>query len=300
MYAITGITGQVGAQIADELLSAKLEVRAVLRDETKAAAWAERGCEIALASMADEAALTRAFGGAQAVFVLLPPIFDPSPGFDESRRHVAALFAALEAARPRHVACLSTIGAQAEPENLLTQLQIMESTLGALPMPVAFLRAAWFMENVAWDVDGARTSGVLPTFLQPIDKPVPMIATADVAHAAAQLLQETWEGRRIVELEGPERVTPRQLAVELGRVIGREVVARPVPRATWESAFKSQGMNNPQPRIRMLEGFNEGWIEFESEPSHTRKGVTPLQIVLRRLIRTDSGSAFADHPIATQ
>jgi uncharacterized protein YbjT (DUF2867 family) len=284
MFAITGITGQVGGQLANELLDAKLEVRAVLRDKAKAAVWAQRGCEIALASMDNEAALTRAFDGAEAAFVLLPPLFDPTPGFAESRRNVAALAAALEAARPRRVVCLSTIGAQAEPENLLTQLQIMERSLAALPMPVAFLRAAWFMENVVWDIDAARTSGVIPTFLQPADKPVPMVATADVAHLAAQLLQETWEGRRVVELEGPERVTPRRLAAELGQVIGREVVAQPVPRATWESAFKSQGMNNPQPRIRMLDGFNEGWIEFESGPSGSRKGVTSLQTVLRGLV----------------
>lgn len=28
--------------------------------------------------------------------------------------------------------------------------------LGSLPMPVAFLRAAWFMDNAAWGIDSAR------------------------------------------------------------------------------------------------------------------------------------------------
>ena len=36
------------------------------------------------------------------------------------------------------------------------------------------------------------------------------------------------------------------------------------PRETWESLFQSEGMKNPAPRIQMLDGFNEGWIEFES------------------------------------
>jgi NAD(P)H dehydrogenase (quinone) len=40
--------------------------------------------------------------------------------------------------------------------NLLNQLGLVEKALGALPTPVCFLRAAWFMENVAWDVAPAR------------------------------------------------------------------------------------------------------------------------------------------------
>jgi NAD(P)H dehydrogenase (quinone) len=57
-----------------------------------------------------------------------------------------------------------------------------------------------------------------------------------------------------------------------------------VPRATWESLFVSQGMKNPAPRIRMLDGFNEGWIEFESGQAGSRKGKVALETVLRSLI----------------
>jgi hypothetical protein len=37
-----------------------------------------------------------------------------------------------------------------------------------------------------------------------------------------------------------------------------------VPRDTWEGPFASQGTKNPTPRAQMLDGFNEGWIEFEN------------------------------------
>jgi uncharacterized protein YbjT (DUF2867 family) len=289
MFAITGITGQVGRRLATELLDAHCKVRAVLRDASKAPPWAGRGCEIALASMDDAAALTTAFTGAQAVFVLLPPNFDPSPGFPETRRNVAALVEALQAARPRRVVCLSTIGVQAERENLLTQLQIMERAFTALPMPVAFLRAAWFVENVAWDVESAKQTGVMPTFLQPADKEVPMVATADVAHAAARLLREEWRGQRIVELEGPGRVSPALLAATLGEILKRDIFAQPVPRATWEALFRSQGMRHPAPRIAMLDGFNEGWIAFERGDTQMLKGATSLHAALTAVI--DRGSA---------
>jgi uncharacterized protein YbjT (DUF2867 family) len=149
MFAVTGITGQVGRQLADELQAAGAPLRAVLRDAAKAEAWRARGCDVALAAMDDADALAAAFAGAAGVFVLLPPVFDPAPGFAETRRHVDTIVRALRTARPAHVVALSTIGAQAVPENLLTQLQMLEAGLRALPMPVSVLRAAWFVENVA-------------------------------------------------------------------------------------------------------------------------------------------------------
>jgi uncharacterized protein YbjT (DUF2867 family) len=50
------------------------------------------------------------------------------------------------------------------------------------------------------------------SFLQPLDKAVPMVATADIGREAAKLLQESWTGRRVVELEGLRRVTPDEVA----------------------------------------------------------------------------------------
>jgi NAD(P)H dehydrogenase (quinone) len=285
-YAITGITGKVGGEVARTLLGAGQSVRAVMRDDKKASAWADQGCAVAIAEMTDAAALTAAFSGTDGVFVLLPGNFDPSPGFPELRAILAALEAALLAARPSRVVCISTIGAQATTENLLTQLGIMEQTLGELPLPITFLRPAWFMENCSWDVAPARQSGVIPSFLQPLDKPFPMVASADVARRAARLLQETWSGRRVVELEGPTRVSPNDVAATFSRVIGEPVRVNAVPRETWRGLFQAQGMKNPTPRIRMLDGFNEGWIEFESGAAGTVKGTTPLEAVVNALIAT--------------
>src|ERR1700683_2801835 len=84
MYAVTGITGQVGGAVARALMAQGENVRAVARDAGKAAPWVERGGELAIGEMTDAPALPRAFAGADGVFVLTPPIFDPSPGFTEA------------------------------------------------------------------------------------------------------------------------------------------------------------------------------------------------------------------------
>jgi uncharacterized protein YbjT (DUF2867 family) len=285
MYAITGITGQVGGIVARTLLAGGKNIRAVVRDSAKGETWARQGCEVALAAMDDPDALRAAFAGTDGVFVLLPPNFDPSPGFPESRHIIAALRKALESARPERLVVLSTVGAQATTENLLTQLSLMEQALGTLPLPVTFLRPAWFMENAAWDLPSARDTGVIPSFLQPLDRKIPMVGTADVGRVAAELLQESWKGNRVVELEGPGRISPNDIAAGYAHLLGRAVSSRAVPRDTWEALFRSQGMHNPTPRMRMLDGFNEGWITFEHDPL---KGRVELQTVLHGIIERAS------------
>ena len=287
MYAIMGVTGQIGGIIAKTLLAARQPVRAVVRDAGKAQAWVDRGCDLALANIEDPRALTAAFREAEGVFVLVPPNFDPSTDFSEARAIGVGLRAALDAARPARIVYLSTIGAQAIQSNLLTPHTIIEQALAELPLPITFLRPAWFMENCSWDVAQARNQGVIPSFLQPLDKPVPMVATADIGNVAAGLLQEEWSGRRIVELEGPRRVTPNDIALGFTKLLGHPVRMEAVPRQSWEQLFQSQGMKNPLPRIRMLDGFNEGWIDFEFGESGSQKGNVGLETVLKGLIEQD-------------
>jgi uncharacterized protein YbjT (DUF2867 family) len=284
MYAITGITGKVGGALARALLADGQPIRAVVRDTDKGRAWAERGCSVALAEMHDAASLSAAFKGTAGVFILPPSEFDPSPGFPEARAVIDAVKTALESAHPGKVVCLSTIGAQATQSNLLTQRTLMEQALRELPMPVTFLRPGWFMENAAWDVGPARDEGLVHSFLQPLDKAVPMVATADVGRVAMQLLQETWNGKRVVELEGPQRVSPNDLAAAFAEILGRPVRAEAVPRETWGALFRAQGTKDPMPRIQMLDGFNDGWIDFEGGEATVVKGRVELETVLRGLV----------------
>jgi NAD(P)H dehydrogenase (quinone) len=290
IYAVTGITGQVGGVVAGKLLEAGKAVRATVRSADKGPPWMKRGCQVAIADMADANALTDAFAGAEGVFILLPPIFAPSPGFPEAKAVIAAVKATLTKTHPKKIVCLSTIGAQATQTSLLTQLSLLEQSLGTLPTPIAFLRAAWFLENFAWDIGPVQKTGVLDSFLQPMEKLFPMVATADVGRVAAELLQQQWTGRRIVELEGPRRITPNDVAATFSKILNRPVQARAIPRETWPARFAAQGPGNFEPRIQMLDGFNQGWITFESDQSRTVKGVVEIESVLRELIQRQPGT----------
>jgi uncharacterized protein YbjT (DUF2867 family) len=242
------------------------------------------GCDIAVADLSDSEALTAAFAGTSGVFAMLPPVFDPAPGFPEAMGFINPLRAALERANPAKVVALSTIGSDAAQPNLLNVLGRMEGALGNLPMPVAFLRAAWFMENAAWDIDSAK-SGIIQSYLQPLDRAVPMISTDDVGRVAAALLLERWEGKRVVELEGPQRVSPNALAAAFAKALGTPVRAEIVPRDQWETIFRGQGMKNPTPRIQMIDGFNAGWIDFADHGAHARKSSIGIEQAVTTLIQ---------------
>ena len=282
VYAITGITGKVGGIVARTLLAAGLPVRGVVRDADKGRPWADKGCEVAVASISDAAGLTSAFSDVDGVFLMTPPDFDPEPGFPKTHEAIAAVKAAIAAAQPAKVVFLSTVGAQVTEFNLLNNSNITEEGLRTVPVPVAFLRAAWFMENASWDVAAAK-AGIIPSFLQPLDHPIPMVATTDIASTAAELLRESWTGLRIVELEGPRRYSANDVAAGFGEAVGHPVQMEPVPRGTLEALFRSQGMKHPLPRIRMIDGFNEGWIDFEGGGAEHRTGRIPLESVLKDL-----------------
>ena len=284
MYAITGITGKVGGEIARSLLADGQSVRAVLRDRAKAADWAAKGCAVAIADMGNAEQLAAAFSGAEGVFILPPSDFDPEPGYPEAKRVIDSVTSALIKARPQRIVCLSTIGADAPHDNLLTQRTLMEKSLSTIGLPLTFLRPGWFMENALWDVAAARDEGVLRSFLQPADKVFPMVATKDVGRVAADLIQQNWTGERIVELEGPARVSANELAQTFATVLGRPVDVEIVSRDSWEGLFRVQGMKHPLPRIRMLDGFNEGWIEFRDHGRSAVKGNTPLLDVITALV----------------
>ncbi|MEH3116388.1 MAG: NmrA family NAD(P)-binding protein [Methylorubrum populi] len=284
MYAITGITGKVGGELARTLLGNGRPVRAVVRDVSKARIWEALGCEVALAEMEDAEALAEAFVGAEGVFILPPSEFDPAPGYPEAQRVIDSVVSALRAAKPERVLCLSTIGGDASRDNLLSQRTMLEKAVATVGIPVTILRPAWFIENALWDLPSARDAGVIHSFLQPADKLFAMVATKDVGRVAADLIQKCWSGMRVVELEGPRRVSPNDIALAFGRALGKVVRVEIVSRSGWETLFRSQGMRYPLPRINMLDGFNEGWIEFQDGGAKALKGRIDADAVIATLV----------------
>ncbi|MFF2016177.1 NmrA family NAD(P)-binding protein [Paenibacillus sp. NPDC058177] len=287
MYTVMGVTGQVGGAVANQLLAEGKSVRVVVRDEQKASAWKERGAEVVTADYRDSAALQVAFTGAEAVFVMNPPYFYPEEGFPETKEVVKSIRLALEAAAPQKFVALSSVGAQ-HPQGLgiIGSLHILEQELSQLSIPSAFLRAAWFMENSLWDIEPAMSNGHIQAYLAPLDRKIPMISTVDIGKIAAATLQQTWEGTRYLELQGPAAYSPKDIASTLAKLLNRNVEAILIPRSDWADTFVQQGgiADRVNGRLEMLDGFNSGWIDFERQGTELITGSVTLEEALNKLI----------------
>ena len=287
MYAVMGITGKVGGAVARTLLAKGEKVRGIVRNPEKAAEWQKQGAELFQADYDDVEALTAAFTGVAGVFVMVPPNFAPTPGFVETKAALKVLHEALSRALPSKVVYLSSIGAeQTSGLGLITSSHLLEETLSDLPFSQAFLRAGWFIENSAGDVDSARNEGKIRFQLHPLDGKFPLVATADIGKAGAETLTQSWKGIRYIEVAGPESYSPLDIADAFADAVGHAVEAIDVPRTEWETLWVSQGMpeGRTAPRAEMVDGFNSRWIHFGVPGAEHVVGTTPLREVITQLV----------------
>jgi NAD(P)H dehydrogenase (quinone) len=281
MFTIMGITGKVGGAVAENLLAAGKSVRGVVRNPEKAKAWADRGVELVQAAYDDTEGLAKAFAGAEGVFAMIPPDFAPAPGLPDQKRTISAFREALEQTKPGKAVFLSSIGSE-QPSGLglITSTHLMEDATRTLPIPVAYLRAGSFMENWVGALDHIRATGEMPFFYAPIERKFPLVATRDIGLAGAKVLQESWRGERVFEVDGPEGGTDLyEVAAAFGRALGREVKAVQLPEPAWQSVLVTMGM--PAGRtglyIEMVKSFNSGWIHFGNPGTETFHGPTTIE-----------------------
>ncbi len=289
MFTVLGITGKVGGAVAENLLAAGKTVRGVVRDSGKAKAWADRGVELVQSPYDDAAGLAKAFSGAEGVFAMIPPDFAPAPGLPDQKRTIAAIREALEQASPGKAVFLSSIGSE-QPSRLglITSTHLMEEAMGTLAIPVAYLRAGSFMENWLGALDHIRSTGKMPFFYAPLDRKFPLVATRDIGLAGAKVLQESWTGERVLEVDGPEGGTDLyETAAAFGRALGRQVKAVLLPEAAWQSVLETMGM--PAYRtglyIEMVKSFNSGWIHFGNPGTEKFHGPTTIEAFTREMVK---------------
>ena len=240
MFLITGITGHVGSAAAQHLLDSGKQVRALVRDQAKAAPWAAKGVELVVGDWSDPETLARALDGVEGAYLMMPPSQTPSRDFREAKAVIASYKQALAKAAPPKLVALSSMGSEKTSGlGLITATHLLEEALSDMPFPVAFVRAGGFYENYLFGLQAAQ-GGALPIFYSPTDRKLPMIATVDIGAEVAKLLTTQWQGKRVIELGS--MVSSDELASQLGEVIGREVKAQAVPRAAWTSALEHMGL----------------------------------------------------------
>jgi uncharacterized protein YbjT (DUF2867 family) len=262
-------------------------VRAVVRDPAKGESWKTRGAEVAVADLDDVSSLARAFEGVDAAYVLNPPAYTLPDLFARAETVAANIAQAVRSARLPRLVVLSSIGAHlASGTGNIRTNRILELVLGRLECPVTFLRPAYFMENWAWVAQVAAQGGVLPSFLSPTGRGIPMVSSSDIGAAAARALLDAGVNG-VIELEGPRACSPDDVASAFTQALGRPVNANAVPEAEWTPTLEQSGFS---PRtieswIEMFRGFNGGLIAFEARTSAPVRGGTTIEKAVRAIVQ---------------
>jgi uncharacterized protein YbjT (DUF2867 family) len=218
-YVILGATGNTGSIIADTLLLGRKKVRVVGRDAGRLQRFVGKGAEAFTGDVSDAAALTKAFRGARAAYLMLPPITSRE---DQERESDAIAKAVKESGVP-YAVYLSSYGAHVpKGTGPVTGLHSSEQKLNAIrDLNVLHLRAAYFMENNLAAIEMIHGMGLFGHALLP-DLKLPMIATPDVGtHAAQRLLDLDFSGKQTRELLGERDLSMTEVTAVIARGIGK-------------------------------------------------------------------------------
>lgn len=284
MFVITGATGNTGSIVAKALLSAGKKVRAVVRNAAKAQALADLGAEIFVADLTDQAALARAFEGAQGVSLMSPPDLSTTDFIADRKALTGKQVQTLAKARVPHVVALSSTGAQhAEGTGPILTTYNLEQQLIAAGIPATFVRASFFVENWGAVLHPVKQDGVLPSFIR-ADQAIPMSSAPDIGRALANALLEGPQGTKAIELSGPTDVSPNDVAATFAKILGKPVKVVEAPISAVVPTFTSFGISQNIAELfqEMYEGIASGKVAPES--GLNLYGTTSLETTLRALL----------------
>ena len=284
MFVIMGATGQTGGATLRELRRRGATVRAITRDPQRASFG--EGVEAVRGDPTDGTGLAAAFAGAEAAYVMLPPLLQAEDVLAASKDVSQAIADAVRDARVPYVVALSSGGAHlADGSGILRTLYDFERALRMTGAAITFLRAGNFMEDWVSVLAVARSEGVLPSGHAPLDTPMETVSTEDIGGCAAALLLDPVPGERIVNCLGPQDYTPTDAAAALTRLLGRPVTAVVASRDDTLAGLLAAGMSGDcaEKVVELSEGLNAGRIFFEPV-GETRRGNVTLEQALRRLI----------------
>lgn len=244
MNIVLGASGQVGSAITDFLIEKKVPVRAVIRDAEKAEKLKKKGIEVAIADYFDVEKLEKAVEGGELIFLLTPETGMSDDVLGDTKRILENYRKAIENSGIKSIIGLSSVGAQYEKNtgNLLMS-NMLEHEFVNLQINQVFVRPSYYFSNWMMSVDLAKEHGILPTFFPP-DLKIYMNSPIDVAEFIGNKISNGISKTELIELVGPQKYSPNDIAREMAKALGREVKAQEVPREKWEETMKGVGFSD--------------------------------------------------------
>jgi NADH dehydrogenase len=234
MTLVVGATGMLGGEICQQLLAHGLPVRAMVRttsDPVKVSTLRSMGAEIVQGDLRDPLSLRRACSGMQTVISTATSLgsFAPENSFINSDLAAKDLIDAARAARVDQF-IYTSVSRNLNPDCDLTfAKRAVEQHLLASGLTYTILRASAFMEiwlspPLGFDAVRGRAQVIGAG-----DQPLSYISLVDVAQFAVASVGNPVAANSILELGGPEAITPLDVIKVFEELSGKTFEVTHIP-----------------------------------------------------------------------
>jgi uncharacterized protein YbjT (DUF2867 family) len=260
---VTGATGNTASGLVPALLDAGVDVRALVRDESKARPLKEAGAEIYIGDLDRPDTLGPAVEGVDKIYLLT------WNGPTQAQQVQNVVEAARQAGKP-HIIRHSMWGS--ENSRIIQQGEQAEETVKVSGLPWTILKPTFFMQNTMMAAQTIGSDGVIYWDLG--DGRLGMIDVRDIVDVARVVLTGSGHEGKSYILTGPEAISFHDVASTFSDVLGKDVTYISVP---GEAALQSMlSMGFPEWIARgygeLMEGFSQGFAASVSDNVETLSG----------------------------
>lgn len=240
---LVGATGLLGSEIARRLTNQGRSVRALVRttaDPAKIETLKKLGCALVYGDLRDRASLEAACRSVEEVVTTASTTFSRQPGDSIEMTDQAgqlALVAAAKAAHVRHFVYTSFSGQIDQvdkPCALTVAKRTVEKAIKESGMTYTILRPTYYMQIWFSPAVGFDAANATATIYGTGEKPISWISFYDVAEFAVESLDNPVARNAILELGGPEALSPLEAVKVFEAVTGRPFAVNFVPVETLE------------------------------------------------------------------
>lgn len=282
MILVVGSTGFLGIQIC-RLLCAKGEsVRALVRstsDQNKTDYLKSLGIELVYGDLKDQASLNAACQGVNAVITTATSIVSRQPDDSLYKTDQEGQLALVNAARASGVAhfVYISISANIDPEMsapLTIAKRAVERSLQSNGLTYTIIRPSFFMESwlsppLGFDYPNARVR----LFGSGKEK-ISFISLADVAKVAVEALVTPAARNAIIELGGPESLSPLDIIREFEAASGSQFEVQHIP----VEAIKEQITETTEPYAKNFAVFSLALARGDEIPMQKILEMFPIRL----------------------
>ena len=255
-YILTGSTGNITKPLATTLIAAGHEVTIVSSSESRKEEIEKLGAKALIGNVLDQSFLAKAFSGADAVYLMIPPTFIVSDWLGFQKEVAESFVTAVKESGVKNVLQLSSIGAHmgegAGPIDGLAYLEKRLDTIDGINLKK--LRPSYFYTNFYTMTDMIRHAGILGSNMGNGNQELVLTHPTDIADAAARnLLALDFKGKT-TEYVSSDIVTFDAISKALGTAIG-------IPELPWVSFSDADVLQGMQ-QSGLPEVFAKGYVQM--------------------------------------